>query len=81
MYANVCILNGKLDNIVPPNVTRLHLSSFSESTFAPIDCVFDITIVINEDMINPSSTKNPEISPENKDIITKNDTIINGMIR
>jgi hypothetical protein len=81
MYANVCILNGKLDNIVPPNVTRLHLSSFSESTLAPIDCVFDTIIVINEEMISPSSTKNPEISPENKDIITKNDTIINGMIR
>jgi hypothetical protein len=32
-------------------------------------------------MINPSRTKNPEISPENKEIITKNETIINGMIR
>jgi len=80
MNENICVLSGKLDNVVPPSVIRLHFNNLSASTFVAIGGLFETTIVINEDMINPSSTKNPEISPENKDIITKNETIINGMI-
>jgi hypothetical protein len=80
MNENTCVLSGKFDNVIPPSVIRLHFNNLSASTFVATGGLFETTIVTNEDMINPSSTKNPEISPENKDIITKNDTIINGMI-
>ena len=80
MNANVCVLKGKFDNGVLFNVSKLHsLISISVIPF-DINDVLEIPIVISDDIIIPTNSKNPKSSPEKREDITKKATIINGII-
>ena len=82
MNENVCVLSGKFDKTWLPSVIKLHFLNMSvviSSPFVTI-LVFDIPMVTILDNSNPTNMKNPDISLENNDVITKNETITKGMI-
>jgi hypothetical protein len=83
MNANVCVLSGKFDKTWLPSVIKLHFLNMSVVISSPFVTiwVFDIPMVTKLDNSNPINMKNPDISLENKDVITKNETITKGMIR
>ena len=73
MNANVCELSGKLDKGWSFNVSKLHSLIFIPASLIPcvINSIWETPIVMRDDIIIPTSNKNPESSPEKRDDITK----------
>ncbi len=83
MKENVCVLRGKFDKIWLPSVIRLHLRNMSVviSPLFVTNVDFDTPMVIRLERSKPTNMKKPDNSLENRDVITKNETITKGMIR
>ncbi len=83
MKENVCVLRGKFDKIWLPSVISLHLRNMSVviSPLFVTNVDFDTPMVIRLERSKPTNMKKPDNSLENRDVITKNETITIGMIR
>ena len=83
MNENVCVLSGKFDKTWLPRVIKLHFRNMSVVISSPFVTIldFEIPMVIKLDNSNPTKMKNPDNSLENRDVMTKKETITKGMIR
>jgi hypothetical protein len=74
----MCVFNGKFDK---GELLNINISfAFNTLVFVVSGRNFETPIVINDDIMIPIITKNPDNSPENNVDIIKKAMIINGRI-
>jgi hypothetical protein len=74
----MCVFNGKFDKGELLNI--IISFTFNTAGFVGSAMSLEIPIVINDDIMIPIRTKNPDNSPENNADIIKKAMIINGRI-